>query len=106
MKIAVVGAGYVGLVSGAWFFEFGFSVTCADHDVERIAGLERGEIPIHEAGLEAMVAANRQAGRLGFTADVAEAVAAADVVLIAVSTPARRGEGDADLSFVRKAADE
>jgi len=104
MKIAVVGAGYVGLVSGASLAEFGFDVTCIDLDRDRIAGLQQGRVPIHEAGLEAMVAANLRGGRLRFTSDLAPAVAAADVVMIAVSTPARRGDDAADLAYVYEAA--
>jgi UDPglucose 6-dehydrogenase len=100
MRIAVVGTGYVGLVSGAGFSEFGWSVTCVDQDAAKIARLQRGEIPIFEPGLEALVAANTAAGRLCFTTDLAAAVAAADAVFIAVGTPSRRGDGHADLSYV------
>jgi UDPglucose 6-dehydrogenase len=100
MRIAVVGTGYVGLVSGAGFSEFGWSVTCVDQDAAKIARLQRGEIPIFEPGLEALVAANAAAGRLCFTTDLAAAVAAADAVFIAVGTPSRRGDGHADLSYV------
>jgi UDPglucose 6-dehydrogenase len=102
----MIGAGYVGLVSGACFADFGHSVTCVDKDAGRIAMLESGRIPIYEPGLEAMVAANRREGRLTFTTDLAPAVAAADVVFIAVGTPSRRGDGHADLSFVEAAARE
>jgi UDPglucose 6-dehydrogenase len=104
MKIAVVGAGYVGLVSGACLAEFGYDVTLIDHDLDRVAALEAGHVPIYEAGLEAMLLANRRGGRLGFTSELKPAVADADVVMIAVSTPARRGDDAADLAFVHKAA--
>jgi len=100
MRIAVIGSGYVGLVSGACFSEFGITVTCVDRDAARIDLLNRGRIPIYEPGLEALVAANRRAGRLDFSTDLAAAVAGADAVFIAVGTPSRRGEGDADLSQV------
>jgi UDPglucose 6-dehydrogenase len=102
----MIGAGYVGLVSGACFADFGHNVTCVDKDAGRIAMLESGRIPIYEPGLDAMVAANRREGRLTFTTDLAPAVAAADVVFIAVGTPSRRGDGHADLSFVEAAARE
>jgi UDPglucose 6-dehydrogenase len=105
MRIAVVGTGYVGLVSGAGFSEFGWSVTCVDQDAAKIARLQRGEIPIFEPGLEALVAANTAAGRLCFTTDLAAAVAAADAVFIAVGTPSRRGDGHADLSYVFAASE-
>jgi UDPglucose 6-dehydrogenase len=106
MKIAIVGAGYVGLVSGACLAEFGYDVACIDHDAERVRELQQGRVPIHEPGLEDMVRASRNVGRLRFTAELAPAVAAADVVMIAVGTPSRRGEDAADLAFVHKAADE
>ncbi len=106
MQIAMIGTGYVGLVSGACFAEFGFNVTCVDKDEVKIARLDAGKIPIFEPGLDALVAANREAGRLSFTTDLATAVAAADVVFIAVGTPSRRGDGHADLSYVYAAAKE
>src|ERR1700759_551 len=106
MRIAMIGTGYVGLVSGACFADFGHQVTCVDKDVEKIASLRRGEIPIFEPGLDALVAANVKAGRLDFATDLAAPVAAADAVFIAVGTPSRRGDGHADLSYVHAAARE
>src|SRR5438552_10362896 len=106
MRIAVIGTGYVGLVSGACFSEFGVSVTCVDTDAAKIAGLRRGELPIYEPGLEALVAANMAAGRLVFSTDLAVAVNGAEAVFIAVGTPSRRGDGHADLSYVFAAAAE
>jgi UDPglucose 6-dehydrogenase len=100
VKIAVVGTGYVGLVSGACFSEFGFDVTCVDKDPDKIARIDQGDMPIYEPGLADLVARNKAAGRLHFTTDLGPAVAAADAVFIAVGTPARRGDGHADLSFV------
>ena len=104
MKIAMIGTGYVGLVSGACFSEFGTDVTCVDQDTGKIDRLVRGEIPIYEPGLERLVDNNVKAGRLCFTTGLAEAVTAADAVFIAVGTPSRRGDGHADLSFVYRAA--
>jgi len=101
----MIGTGYVGLVSGACFSEFGVSVSCVDQDAAKIAGLRRGEMPIYEPGLAALVAANVAAGRLSFTTDLAAAVAGADAVFIAVGTPSRRGDGHADLSYVFAAAE-
>lgn len=106
MQIAMIGTGYVGLVSGACFSEFGTTVVCADKDATKIERLQAGEVPIYEPGLEDLVAKNAAAGRLRFTTDVASAVAEADVVFIAVGTPSRRGDGHADLSFVFAAARE
>ena len=106
MRIAVIGTGYVGLVSGACFSEFGVSVVCVDKDEDKIARLRRGEMPIYEPGLEALVAANAAAGRLSFTTDLPAAVKGADAVFIAVGTPSRRGDGHADLSYVFAAAEE
>ena len=106
MRIAMIGAGYVGLVSGACFAEFGVEVVCVDKDEARIARLERGEIPIYEPGLDALVASNVAASRLKFSRDLAGAVAGANAVFIAVGTPSRRGDGHADLSFVYAAAEE
>ena len=105
MRIAVIGSGYVGLVSGACFSEFGQSVTCVDQDAEKIARLSRGEIPIFEPGLDALVAANKAAGRLCFTTDLAAAVSASEAVFIAVGTPSRRGDGHADLTHVFSATE-
>jgi UDPglucose 6-dehydrogenase len=105
MRIAVIGTGYVGLVSGACFSEFGVSVTCVDKDLDKIARLERGQIPIFEPGLEQIVEANRRASRLSYTANLAQAISGADAVFIAVGTPSR-GDGDADLSYVFGAAEE
>ena len=102
----MIGSGYVGLVSGACFADFGHHVTCVDKDAEKIEALERGKMPIFEPGLEDIVAANVAAGRLAFTTDVAASVAGADVVFIAVGTPSRRGDGHADLAYVHAAARE
>ena len=104
MKIAMIGAGYVGLVSGACFSEFGHHVTCIDQDELKISRLRRNEIPIYEPGLDALVARNAAAGRLKFERDLSATVADADLVFIAVGTPSRRGDGHADLTFVREAA--
>ncbi len=102
----MIGTGYVGLVSGACFADFGHEVTCVDKDQGKIAALERGEMPIYEPGLNDLVAVNARAGRLKFTTVLAPAVAAADAVFIAVGTPSRRGDGHADLTFVYDAARE
>ena len=104
MRIAMIGTGYVGLVSGACFSEFGIEVVCVDLDAEKIARLEEGIMPIYEPGLEALVANNVGAGRLSFTTDLAAAVVSSDAVFIAVGTPSRRGDGHADLSYVHAAA--
>ncbi|HYC13027.1 MAG TPA: UDP-glucose/GDP-mannose dehydrogenase family protein [Stellaceae bacterium] len=106
MRIAVIGTGYVGLVSGACFSEFGVSVTCVDKDADKIERLKAGEVPIYEPGLEGLVASNARAGRLTFTTDLPAAVAGADAVFIAVGTPSRRGDGHADLTYVYGAAEE
>ena len=106
MRIAMIGSGYVGLVSGACFADFGHRVVCIDKDEAKIAALKRGEIPIFEPGLEALVAQNAKEGRLAFAAELAPAVAEAEVVFIAVGTPSRRGDGHADLSYVLGAARE
>lgn len=106
MNVVMIGAGYVGLVSGACFAEFGAQVTCVDKDSGRIDSLRRGEIPIYEPGLNDIVARNTLAGRLNFTEDVAAAVSEADLVFIAVGTPTRRGDGHADLKYVYAAAEE
>jgi len=106
VHVTIIGTGYVGLVSGACFSDFGHIVTCVDKDAAKIARLERGEIPIYETGLEDLVERNVKAGRLSFTTRLDSAVAPADVVMIAVGTPSRRGDGFADLSFVLAAARE
>jgi UDPglucose 6-dehydrogenase len=106
MKIAMIGTGYVGLVSGACFSEFGIDVVCVDKDQAKIDVLNRGECPIYEPGLEDLVASNAAAGRLTFTTGLAAAVEGADAVFIAVGTPSRRGDGHADLSYVYAAAKE
>ena len=106
MRLTVIGAGYVGLVSGACFADFGHTVTCVDHDVDKIAALRAGKIPIFEPGLDDLVANNMRQGRLTFTTGVAEAVRGAEAVFIAVGTPSRRGDGHADLSYVYAAARE
>src|SRR5438876_460295 len=106
MRIAMIGTGYVGLVSGACFADFGHQVTCVDKDGDKIAALLRGEIPIFEPGLDALVASNVKAGRLNFATDLKAPVAEADAVFIAVGTPSRRGDGHADLSYVHAAARE
>jgi len=103
MKIAIVGAGYVGLVTGACLADFGHEITCVDSDAGRVAALQRGEIPIYEPGLKELVASNEVAGRLVFTGDLA-AAADAEVVFLAVGTPSRRGDGHADLTHVHAAA--
>lgn len=106
MKIAMIGTGYVGLVSGACFADFGHDVVCVDKDEAKIAGLLDGRMPIYEPGLEGLVASNVAAGRLRFTTDLAEGIRGADAVFIAVGTPSRRGDGHADLSYVYAAAQE
>ena len=106
MRVAMIGTGYVGLVSGACFADFGHVVTCVDKDPSKIERLERGEIPIFEPGLDDLVARNVRDGRLSFALDGAEAIRAADAVFIAVGTPSRRGDGHADLSYVHAAAEE
>jgi UDPglucose 6-dehydrogenase len=106
MRIAMIGTGYVGLVSGACLSEFGHTVVCVDKLAEKIAALKAGEIPIYEPGLDEVVAANVKAGRLSFETDIARAVHGAGAVFIAVGTPSRRGDGHADLSYVYAAAEE
>ncbi len=106
MKIAMIGTGYVGLVSGVCFSDFGHDVTCVDKDPSKIDRLRAGEVPIFEPGLQDLMAKNVAAGRLSFTLDLAEAVAGADAVFIAVGTPTRRGDGHADLTYVMAAAAE
>lgn len=106
MRIAMIGTGYVGLVSGACFSEFGWDVCCVDKDAGKIERLKAGEIPIFEPGLDDLVERNVKDGRLSFTTNLAEAVKDADAVFIAVGTPSRRGDGHADLSYVYGAAKE
>jgi UDPglucose 6-dehydrogenase len=106
MRIAMIGTGYVGLVSGACLSEFGHQVICVDKDPAKIETLKKGGIPIFEPGLDEVVAANAKAGRLSFTTDLKEAVAGAQAVFIGVGTPSRRGDGHADLSYVFAAAEE
>jgi UDPglucose 6-dehydrogenase len=106
MRVAMIGTGYVGLVSGVCFADFGHDVICVDKDKGKIAALGRGEMPIYEPGLSELVAANVRAERLKFTTDLPSAVATADAVFIAVGTPSRRGDGHADLSYVFDAARE
>jgi len=106
MRIAMIGSGYVGLVSGACLSEFGHEVVCIDKDESKIAELNNGRVPIFEPGLDEVVATNARAGRLSFSCDLASAVSQADAVFIAVGTPSRRGDGHADLSFVFGAAEE
>ncbi|MGY6663444.1 MAG: UDP-glucose dehydrogenase family protein [Glycocaulis sp.] len=106
MRVAMIGTGYVGLVSGACFADFGHQVTCIDKNEEKIALLRSGGVPIYEPGLDQLVQRNVREGRLDFATDLTEAVRAADVVFIAVGTPSRRGDGHADLSYVHAAAEE
>ncbi len=104
MNVVMIGAGYVGLVSGSCFSEFGANVCCIDVNKERVDSLSRGEIPIYEPGLDALVAKNVDAGRLRFSTDIESAVPKADIIFIAVGTPTRRGDGHADLRYVYEAA--
>src|SRR5256714_6951817 len=106
MRVAMIGSGYVGLVSGACFADFGHDVVCLDNDVRKIDALKQGVIPIHEPGLPELVASNIAEGRLSFTTDLAEAMSGARAAFIAVGTPARRGDGHADLAYVYAAARE
>jgi UDPglucose 6-dehydrogenase len=106
MRVTMIGTGYVGLVSGACFADFGHVVTCVDKDAEKIARLQKGEIPIFEPGLDDLVKTNVEQGRLSFTTDPTTAIRDADAVFIAVGTPSRRGDGHADLSYVYAAAEE
>jgi len=106
MNVVMIGAGYVGLVSGACFAEFGSSVTCIDVDADKISALQQGKVPIYEPGLEALVSRNVNEGRLRFSIEIGKFVAQADLVFIAVGTPSRRGDGYADLSYVYAAAKE
>jgi UDPglucose 6-dehydrogenase len=104
MKIAMIGTGYVGLVSGVCFSDFGHDVVCVDKDPDKIALLKQGQVPIYEPGLEALMIKNVAAGRLSFTLDLAAAIDGAEAVFIAVGTPTRRGDGHADLTYVMAAA--
>src|SRR5689334_12320268 len=104
MRVTMIGSGYVGLVSGACFADFGHTVTCVDTDAAKVDALRRGVMPIYEPGLDDLVAENVAQGRLSFTTDLAEGLAGADAVFIAVGTPSRRGDGHADLSYVHAAA--
>ena len=106
MKVVMVGTGYVGLVSGACFAEFGANVTCVDKDLAKIESLNSGDIPIYEPGLDEIVKRNLDSGRLNFTSDLPKAVKDADLIFIAVGTPSRRGDGHADLKYVFAAAEE
>ena len=106
MRVAMIGTGYVGLVSGVCFSDFGHDVVCVDKIESKVEKLRNGEVPIYEPGLDALVAKNAAAGRLSFTTDIREAVRGADAVFIAVGTPTRRGEGHADLTYVYAAAAE
>lgn len=106
MRIAMIGTGYVGLVSGVCFSDFGHDVICVDKDEGKIARLQEGEVPIYEPGLDQLMAKNVAAGRLSFTSDLAAAVEGAEAVFIAVGTPTRRGDGHADLTYVMAAAEE
>ncbi|MHA1165827.1 MAG: UDP-glucose dehydrogenase family protein, partial [Alphaproteobacteria bacterium] len=105
MKIGMIGAGYVGLVSAACFSEFGWTVECVDLDGERIEQLQKGNIPIYEPGLDDLIARNQKDGRLTFSMDLSTAVSEADLIFLAVGTPMRRGDGYADLSYVYKAVE-
>lgn len=106
MKIAMIGTGYVGLVSGVCFSDFGHEVICVDKDPRKVAMLQAGQVPIYEPGLDTLMAKNVAAGRLSFTGDLTAAVDGADAVFIAVGTPTRRGDGHADLTYVMAAAEE
>ena len=104
MNVVMIGAGYVGLVSGACFAEFGANVTCLDVDEGKIKALQSGRIPIYEPGLDELVQRNVQAGRLGFSTCFQDWIGSADLIFIAVGTPTRRGDGHADLKYVYAAA--
>src|SRR5260370_27641632 len=106
MRVAMIGSGYVGLVPGACFADFGHQVTCVDKDAAKIARLRDGDIPIYEPDLDRLVAANMREGRLDFTTDLPGPVSEAEAVFIAVGTPSRRGDGHADLSYLYTAARE
>src|ERR1043166_2739639 len=104
MRVTIIGSGYVGLVSGACFADFGHHVVCVDREAGKIEALARGELPIYEPGLDEIVARNLEAGRLRFTTELTGSVRDADAIFIAVGTPSRRGDGHADLSYVYAAA--
>ena len=106
MHVAMIGTGYVGLISGVCFSEFGLDVVCVDKNADKIDRLNRGELPLYEPGLDSLMAGNVKGGRLSFTTDLGQAVGGADAVFIAVGTPSRRGDGHADVSFVYEAARE
>ncbi|MBP0446863.1 UDP-glucose 6-dehydrogenase, partial [Roseomonas sp. SSH11] len=106
MRVAMIGAGYVGLVSGACFAEFGVDVCVVDTEASKVEALRGGRIPIYEPGLDKLVAENVRDGRLSFTTDLSEAMEGADAVFLAVGTPSRRGDGHADLSYVFAAAEQ
>ena len=106
MKIVMIGTGYVGLVSGVCFSDFGHDVVCVDKDHNKIESLEQGQVPIFEPGLDTLLAKNVDAGRLSFTLDLETAMEDAEAVFIAVGTPTRRGDGHADLTYVMAAAEE
>jgi UDPglucose 6-dehydrogenase len=106
LKICMIGAGYVGLVSAVCFSEFGWNVICVDKEADKVASLTRGEVPIYEPGLDDLLARNIKGGRLSFTQDLAKATADADLIFLAVGTPMRRGDGHADLSYVYAAVEE
>ncbi len=106
MRVAMIGSGYVGLVSGACFSEFGIEVICVDKDADKIARLQGGEVPIYEPGLDELLERSVADERLRFSTDLPAAVAGADAVFIAVGTPSRRGDGHADLAYVHQAARE
>ena len=106
MNISMIGSGYVGLVSGACFAEFGANVTCIDKDPDKIRKLQQGRIPIYEPGLEELVETNVKGGRLLFSNAYSDVIGNSDLVFIAVGTPTRRGDGYADLSYVYQAAKE
>jgi len=106
MRVAMIGTGYVGLVSGVCFSDFGHEVVCVDKDAKKIERLKAGEVPIFEPGLEDLLAKNTASGRLSFTTDLDEAMEGAEAVFIAVGTPTRRSDGHADLTYVMAAAEE
>ena len=106
MNISIIGTGYVGLVSGVCFADFGFNVTCIDKDKDKIEGLKNGQIPIYEPGLEKILKKNIKAKRLSFSSDLNAVVKYSDIVFIAVGTPSRKGNGHADLSYVLNATEE
>ena len=106
MRITMIGTGYVGLVSGVCFSDFGHDVTCVDRDEDKIRQLEAGKVPIFEPGLDRLLDKNVAAGRLRFTTQLANGMQGADAVFIAVGTPTRRGDGHADLTYVFNAAEE